>query len=144
MNTTQIFNEAEWLRLLFLLNDTHEWVQDMERNILYQLPLDNKCKLFRKTYYLSVTALAHLLEKHYYKISRHPGCSKFTITIPEIVHYIREAFHADTSPACSSLNFQRSMDTGTVIGFTKDGTETTFITVITDPGGGVVTAYPGS
>jgi hypothetical protein len=35
------------------------------------------------------------------------------------------------------------MDTGTVIGFTKEGAETTFITVITDPGGGVVTAFPG-
>ena len=143
MNTTQTFNEAEWLRLLFLLNDTHAWLQEMERSLLYQLPLDNRNKLLRKTYYLSVTALAHLLEKHYYKISRHPGCSKFTITIPEIVHYIREAFHADISPACSSLNFKRSMDTGTVIGFTKDGTETTFITVITDPGGEVVTAFPG-
>lgn len=144
MNTTQPFNETEWLRLLFLLNDTHAWMQEMERSLLYQLPLDCKSRLVRKTYYLSVTSLAHLLEKHYYKISRHPGCSKFTIGIPEIVHHIREAFHAETSPACSSLNFQRIMDTGAVIGITKEGVETTFITVITDPAGGVVTAFPGS
>ena len=143
MNTTETFNEAEWLRLLFLLNDTHCWLQEMERRLLYQLPLDNKSKLLRKTYYLSVSSLAHILEKHYYKISRHPGCGKFIISIPEIVHFIREAFHAETSPACSSSNFQRSMDTGAVISYTREGADTTIITVITNPGGGVVTAFPG-
>lgn len=143
MNSTETFNEAEWLRLLFLLNDTDTWLQEMERRLLYQLPLDCKSKLLRKTYYLSVSSLAHILEKHYYKISRHPGCGKFTISIPEIVQFIREAFHAQTSPACSSPNFQRSMDTGTVIGYTREGIDTTFITVITDPGGEVLTAFPG-
>jgi len=46
----------------------------MEMNILYQLPVTDKSKLFRKTYYLSATSLAHLLEKHYYKTGRHAGC----------------------------------------------------------------------
>lgn len=124
MNTTQTFNEAEWLRLLFLLNDTRAWLEEMEISLLYQLPLDCKSRLLRKTYYLSVKSLAHILEKHYYKISRHPGCSKFTIRIPEIVHYIREAFHAEASPAYSSLNFQRSMHTGRVIGYMREGKET--------------------
>jgi hypothetical protein len=92
MRAPQNFNETEWLRLLFLLNDTNVWLQEMERSLLYLLPIDEKCRLSRKTYYLSVTSLAHLLEKHYFKISRHPGCSKFTIAVPDIVHYIREAF----------------------------------------------------
>ena len=79
MQATQTFNEPEWLRLLFSLNDTHAWLQEMERSLLYQLPIDEKSKPCRKTYRLPVTSLAHQLEKHYYKISRHPGCSKFTI-----------------------------------------------------------------
>jgi hypothetical protein len=37
------------------------------------------------------TSLAHLLEKHYYKIARHPGCGKFTIDITNIVYWIKEA-----------------------------------------------------
>jgi hypothetical protein len=143
MNTIQPFNETEWLRLLFLLNDTHVWLQDMERSLLYQLPIDDKSRLLRKTYYLSVTSLAHLLEKHYYKISRHPGCSKFTIAVPDIVHYIREAFHIEPIPIAGSLNYRRCFDTGTETGFTKEGASTTFITVITEPGGAVVTAFPG-
>jgi hypothetical protein len=143
MNTIQPFNETEWLRLLFLLNDTHVWLQDMERSLLYQLPIDDKSRLLRKTYYLSVTSLAHLLEKHYYKISRHPGCSKFTIAVPDIVHWIREAFHTEPIPVAGSLNYRRCFDTGTETGFTKEGASTTFITVITEPGGAVVTAFPG-
>ena len=142
MQATQ-FNETEWLRLLFLLNDTHAWLQEMERSLLYQLPVDEKNKLFRKTYYLCVTSLAHILEKHYYKISRHPGCSKFTICVADIVRYIREAFHTEPAPMAGSLNYRRSFDTGTVTGFTKEGLATTFITVITDPGGAVITAFPG-
>lgn len=140
----QVFNEAEWLRLLFLLNDTHAWLQDMERSLLYQLPVADKGKLFKKTYYLPVTSLAHLLEKHYYKISRHPGCGKFTIAVPDIVHYIREAFHTEPVPVTGSLNYRRCFDTGTETGFTKEGATTNFITIITDPGGAVITAFPGA
>lgn len=143
MNTIPAFNETEWLRLLFLLSDTHTWLQEMERSLLYQLPIDDKSRLLRKTYYLSVTSLAHILEKHYYKISRHPGCSKFTIAVPDIVHYIREAFHTAPMPIAGSLNYKRCFDTGTETGFTKEGVPTTFITVITEPGGAVVTAFPG-
>ena len=143
MKPIQPFNETEWLRLLFLLNDTHAWLQEMERSLLYQLPLDDKSKLLRKTYYLSVTSLAHILEKHYYKISRHPGCSKFTIPVPDIVHCIREAFHTEPVPITGSLNYRRCLDTGTETGFTKEGGATTFITVITGPGGEIITAFPG-
>ena len=51
----KVFNEAEWLRLLFLISDTIVWIQEMEKSLMYQLPGADKNKLFRKTYYLSVT-----------------------------------------------------------------------------------------
>lgn len=141
---TQTFNEAEWLRLLFLLSDTHVWLQDMEHSLLYQLPLPGKSKLYRNTYYLPVTSLAHLLEKHYFKISRHPGCGKFTIPVAEIVHWIKECFHIEQMPVAGSLNFQRFMDTRNKIGYTRDGDDTSIITVITTPGGEIKTAFPGN
>jgi hypothetical protein len=78
----------------------------MEMNVLYQLPVADKSKLFRKTYYLSATSLAHLLEKHYYKIARHPGCGKFAIDIPGIVHWIKEAFNTEQQSIRDSLNFK--------------------------------------
>jgi hypothetical protein len=115
----------------------------MEMNILYQLPVANKSKLFRKTYYLSATSLAHVLEKHYLKIARHPGCGKFTIDIPGIVYWIKEAFHTEQQSICGSLNFKRWLDTDTVIGCNREGAATTFITVITNAAGEVKTAFPG-
>jgi hypothetical protein len=110
--STQLFDEAEWLRLLFLLSDTHAWLQDMERSLLYQLPLADKSKLCRKTRYLSVTSLSHLPEKYYYKISYHPGSGKFTITVQDIVHWVREAFHEEAVPMVCPLNYKRCLDTG--------------------------------
>ena len=139
----QLFNEAEWLRLLFLISDTVAWIEEMEKSLMYQLPVADKSKLFRKTYYLPATSLAHLPEKHYYKLARHPGCGKFTITIANIVYWIKEAFHAEPQSISGSLNFKRCLDTGTVIGYNREGESTTFITVITDGGGAVKTAYPG-
>jgi len=140
---SQLLNEAEWLRLLFLISDTVSWIQEMEKSLLYQLPGADKSKLFRKTYYLPATSLAHLLEKHYYKIGRHPGCGKFTITIANIVYWIKEAGYAEPQSISGSLNLKRCMDTGTVIGYNREGERTTFITVITDAGGTIKTAFPG-
>ena len=139
----KLFNEAEWLRLLFLISDTVAWIQEMEKSLMYQLPGADKNKLFRKTYYLPATSLAHLLEKHYYKLARHPGCGKFTIDIANIVYWIKEAFHTEPQSISGSLNFKRCMDTGTVIGYNREGGSTTFITVITDAGGTIKTAFPG-
>ena len=139
----KLFNEAEWLRLLFLISDTIAWIQEMEMNILYQLPIADKNRLFRKTYYLPATSLAHLLEKHYYKIARHPGCGKFTIDVANIVYWIKEAGHTQPQSISGSLNFKRCMDTGTVIGCNRGGESSTFITVITDAGGAIKTAFPG-
>ena len=143
-STPPLFNEAEWLRLLFLLSDTQAWISNMEKSLLYQLPLPDKCKLYRKTYFLSASSLTHIMERHYYKISRHPGCGKFTVDVPTIVHWIKEVYHCEPSPIIGSLNFKRSLDTGIIIGFDKNGQSTTFITVLTHPGGEIKTAFPGT
>ena len=138
-----MFNETEWTKILFLLADTRGWLDELDKDLLLSLPLQGNCKLFRKTYYLSPASLAHILERHYFKISRHPGCGKFTIDIPTMVHWIREAFFCEAFAIPGSLNLKRSLDTLTLIGFDKDGTSTTYITVITKPGGEIKTAFPG-
>ncbi len=137
------FNEQEWLRLLFLLADTQTWIDDMSKQCFRQLPLADKKKFLRKTYYLTASALAHILERHYYKINRYPHAGKFHIPIIDILHYIREAHSLPANPISGCLNFQRTMHAEQPIGFDKNGNQTNIITILTDTGGKIITAYPG-
>jgi hypothetical protein len=137
------FNEQEWLRLLYLLADTQTWIDDMAKECFRQLPVADKKKFLRKTYYLTAPALVHILERHYYKINRYPHAGKFHIPVIEILHYIREAYSAPPSPVCGSLNFQRTIHAESSIGHDKNGNATNAITILTDAGGKIITAYPG-
>ena len=138
------FNEYEWLRLLFLLNDTQNWLNELINGAVMQVPMKDRKKLFRKTYYISISALAHILERHYYKIPRHPATSKFTVPVTEILSHLRDAFMGSVAPIPGSLNFQRAVDVGRIIGFDRNRLPTTCITVITDSGGRIITAFPGN
>jgi hypothetical protein len=134
------FNESEWLKLLFLLADTQQWLDDMSKQLFNQLPMENKQK---KTYYLTPQTLAHIIERHYYKIPRHPQTGKFHIPLTEILHLIREAASCTTTPVPGTLHFQRIIQTEQNIGFDKDGEPTGTITIITDAAGKIMTAFPG-
>ena len=139
-----MYNEASYIKLLFLLSDTHAWLKDMENGLLQQLPLEGSRKnLFRKSYFLTVTAMAHIVERHYHKIQRHPGTGKFTIELPDILHWIREAKTAEPGLIQTTHNFHRWLDTQQTIGFDKHGVSTTIITVITTADGMIKTAFPG-
>jgi hypothetical protein len=138
------FNEQEWIKLLYLLADTQAWLDDLTEKAILQIPIEDKKKLLRKTYLLTPLALTHILEKHYYRIPRYPYASKFAIPLPDILHFIRMG--ADVQPiACTcSRNLKRSFDTGTTIGFNKEGQPVTVITIITDAAGKIISAYPDS
>ena len=135
------FNESEWLKLLFLLSDTQHWLDDMNNEMFRQLPICKK-RFISKTYYLTATSLAHILERHYYKINRYPHAGKFHIPILEIVKLIRDAH--SVPPTQNGNNFQRTIETKQIIGFDKNGQSTNIITILTDPGGKIMTAFPGS
>jgi hypothetical protein len=137
------FNEPEWLKLLFLLADTQAWLDDISREMFMHLPLENKKKFLRKNYYLSIPALAHILERHYYKIPRYLNTGKFHIPLTEILHHIREAQALHVTPANGSLNFQRIITTKQPIGFDKNGQPTNTIIILTDAGGKIITVFPG-
>jgi hypothetical protein len=139
----QQFNEAEWIKLVFLLADTQSWVDELVRDCFLQLPLENKKKLFKKDYYLTASAMAHILERHYYKINRHPQTGKFHIPVIEILEYIRSAYAIEPTPISGSCNYSRVVHTGSEIGFDKSGNAVTCITVITAAAGKIITAFPG-
>jgi hypothetical protein len=138
-----MFNEQDWLKLLFLLNDTQNWLDEMGREAIYQLPVNEKRKFRRKGYYLTIPALAHIMEKHYNKIARYPQAAKFTLSVVEILNYIRDAVSLSVSPVPGTQNFQRIVDAGKHIGYDRDGLSVQAITIITDAGGKIITAFPG-
>ena len=141
---TPPFNEEEWLRLIFLLNDTQNWLNELIIGVAKQVPVKDKSRLFRKTYYLTVPTLTHIAERHYYKIMRHPEASKFTIPFVEILSHLRDASAEPTTPVSGSLLFQRVFDVGRVIGFDRGHHQTSVITILTDGGGRIITAFPGT
>ena len=137
------FCEEEWMRLLFLLSDTATWLDELNRRLFHQVPVTDKKPLFRRGYYLTAPALAHILERHYYKIPRHPHTGKFTIPVTGILHQLRLAGDMAPEPVPGSLHHQRVWNAGSPVGFDKEGRPTTLITVLTDAGGRIVTAFPG-
>ena len=142
-NTNNHFNETQWLQALFLLADTQSWLQQLQEGLIWQLPVKHRKKLLRKGSYLSSKALAHILERHYYKVPRHPLTGKFTIPIPQIVACIRDACQQPPGPVPCSPHLQRVLDTGTPLGHDPSGNTVTTITVITSTGGEIITAFPG-
>ena len=143
LNNNIMFNEPEWLKLVFLLSDTQAWVDDLSKQAFGQLPVPDKKKFLQKNYYLCITALAHILERHYYKIPRYPNTGKFHISVSEILYYIREAHSLPVTPVSGCLNFQRVIKAEQPIGFDKNGLPTDYITILTDGGGKIITAFPG-
>ncbi len=137
------FNEAQWLRILFLIADTEQWLQQLHKDIFYQLPLKQHKKLLRNNWYLSASVLAHILERHYAPMARHPGAGKFTIGVELIVSIIKEAFIAEAKPVPQSCYQQRVWDAGSIIGYDVEGIATQVVTVIADAAGRIITAFPG-
>lgn len=141
---TNNINEEQWIHILFLVSDTQIWLEELQAKLIYQLPVKNKKKLLRKSHYLSASALAHILERHYFKIPRYPNAGKFTIPVASIVSYLRDAGTQTTMPVSNSCNVQRVIDTKQIIGFDKYGKPASVITVISDGGGKIITAFPGT
>ena len=137
------FNEPQFIKLIFLLSDTQTWLEELEKTAFSQLPLPEKKKLFKQNYYLTASALAHIIERHYYKINRHPEAGKFHIELLDILHYIREAKTSTTIPVPGCNNMQRIIQTNQPIGFDQNGQPASSITIITDEAGNIITAFPG-
>lgn len=98
----------------------------MSHDLLAQVP--NSSRLKQRSYYLSITAFAHIIERHYYRIERHPGTGKFSVPIPDIIQHIKEAKEEPPLPVHGTSNLYRTKNTGTIIGHERNGTPTTLIT----------------
>lgn len=138
------FNEDEWINLIFQLRDTQVWLNRAVRGSILRVPMKERKKLLRNNYYISVTALAHIIERHYHKVPLFPHTSKFTIPIAALLTYLRDASLEQALPIPDSPNVQRVIDAGKIIGYEPNLMPATHITVITDRGGRIITAFPGN
>lgn len=139
-----MFNEPHLIKLIFTLADTQAWLNELCKETCNNIPVLCTRKLRSKSYYLSITALAHIIERHYYKIPRHPEAGKFHIPLTDILNYIKEAQQSPITPVPGNNNFKRTHQTHELIGYDRDGLPTTSITVITDATGNIITAFPGT
>ena len=97
----------------------------------------------RRSYRLTIESLAHIMERHLYKIPRHPNVGKFYISVLQILALIRDAYNAPqiNVPGCTHL--KREVDTGIIIGHDCNQVTTSVITILTDAAGLILTAFPG-
>ncbi len=136
-------NEPELIRLLYTLADIQQWISDLSSAALTHVPHMSKKKLQKAGYYLSITALVHILERHYYKIPRHPGAGKFCIPLSSMLDYIRQAKDCTQQPVPNHSGSYRILQCDTIIGYDQLGNNTNSLTVITDAKGNILTAFPG-
>ena len=135
-------NENELLRMLQLLADTQCWLNELGLQCVHGLHPPAVKLLNAKTYRLSITALAHIIERHYYKSMRHPGTGKFNISLAAIIDHIKTAAESEALPIKGNINFKRCIQLPQPIGINKLGEVAYRLVVITDATGSIVTAYP--
>ena len=135
-------NENELLRLLMLLSDTQTWLNEMSAQAVQALHPPAMKLMHGKSYRLPVTAFAHIIERHYYKTLRHPGTGKFTLPVPAILDLLKEMATVEAEPMKGNINSRRSLQLSYELGICKNGDPAFRITVITDPTGAIITAYP--
>jgi hypothetical protein len=126
-----------------VIRDTQDWLNNLQQDLFNHLPIGNKRKFQKRTFYLSASALAHIVERHYYKIPRHPGCGKFTIPLADLLGYIRDAYDQPSMPLRGTINVQRIIHADRNIGFDQAGASTHEMTIISNPTGMIITAFPG-
>lgn len=108
---------------------------------MWLLSEDKKARYFPSSYYLSAYGLSHILDRHYFKIDRYPAKAKFTVSVPEIVKFIRMG---STLPSEGIIgkSERRILHAGRIIGVSASGIPCKNITIITDAYGNIRTAYP--
>jgi hypothetical protein len=135
------FNEADYVAALVSLERAQEDLDTLARHFIRQVPSDGTLRYFPHTYNLNAFGLAHILRRHYMP-GKHPGTSKFIVSIPEIVKLIRVGMKYPTMPARRPYTFKRVFPVGRIIGIDLNGNPTSLMEVVTDCYGWIRSAYP--
>ena len=136
-------NEAECVRYILLLADMEQWLRLLQKNFL--LSVSPTCgKLLRGAdFRITLSGLAHILERHFHSTLRHPATGKFLIPLPELIDLLKEAGSKDAQPMPGSQHLKRELECEGPIGINRLGESSWLLVVIADARGELVTAYPG-
>ena len=88
-------------------------------------------------------AMAHIIERHYCELPTYPGSGRFLLSIPELLTCIRDAYDIRPEPLHDTGNARRVVQLEKAVGFNRQFEATDKLTVITDSGGRILTAFPG-
>lgn len=136
------FNEDEFLAILFSVQRLRYDADRCANKLVRVIPGNLRTKYFPSSYCLTGYGLAHILDKHFYKVNRFPDASKFTIPITEIVRLIRLGFLRGEKESTKTGGTMRVLEVGKVIGVCKDGCLTRKMAIVTDGNGQIRSAYP--
>ncbi len=140
--TSKTFKEPYWLQLLFILSHGHRWQSEAEMQLLLLLPIRGIHRLMEKGYRLRITALEHIVKRHYNGVSTDNDTGKFDIPLLQLLRIIKNAANLPCSPVKSTGNLQRLVICTTKIGVDKSGNPTRRMVIITSPDGDILTAFP--
>ena len=135
------FIEDDFISVLNNIHRLRQQIDLLSKKLMWLVAEDKSTRYFPSSYYLTAYGLAHILDRHYYKIDRYADKAKFTIPIFEIVKLIRQAsvLQVETIPGKSE---RRVLNAGRIIGISATGTPCRRISIITDAYGYIRTAYP--
>ncbi|WP_276484773.1 hypothetical protein [Paraflavitalea pollutisoli] len=136
------FNERMYIDAVMSFAKIRNGLNDISRNLIYQLPSAAGPWTFPSGYHLTAYALEHILKRHYAPFDRSVATSKFTIPLLEITALLRQAYQEPAQPIVKVASYERTLDTGRIIGRDQQGQESSIIRVVIDRTGWIKTAYP--
>lgn len=135
------FNEDDFISVLNNMHRLRQQIDLLSKKLMWLVAENKSTRYFPSSYYLTAYGLAHILDRHYYKIDRYADKAKFTISVAEIVKLIRQASVLQVEEIAGKSE-RRVLYAGRIIGKSPTGQPCEHISIITDAYGYIRTAYP--
>jgi len=142
-NNRYALDELALVKQLYLLGEIQRWINEVSGDLINYVPSPQSKGSIKDGIYLTAAALYNILTEHHHKIQKLSGNARFTIPVVDILMFLREAAQEPVSEVAGTMLFQTIINTGKMIGYDRNNFPTCFFTIISEPGGKVVTAYPG-
>ncbi len=154
------FDDASWLRMIYLISETQAWLNQLETYSFHRLPFTGRHRLTQQGFRLSATVLARVADRcTHAKQPPKPGW--FSVPVMELLPLLirlnsarperldprgkgNERSRADDDPRTDgNALFTRTLDTAGIIGMDRRGLATSMLTVIQDSSGRILAVLPG-
>lgn len=136
------FEENDWVKGLFKLQELEFYLDECLGFHLGQLPGGGFKNLFQADYHFTIGGLVRLFERQDVMAGK-TGCSGFTSSFPRLLALI-DLGYEETSQYIDDLRCSsRVINTGSMIGYNRKGLATCFMTILTSQDGEIIDVFPG-